>query len=357
MARSVAQPRSLRPAHVGRRAGRRPVVRPAAARHRGGPPRRGRSPVHVGLGEGKGLPGRHRQLQAHEVEPGDQLGHPVLHLEAGVHLQEVEATGIDQVLHGAGARVADRPGHRHGGLPHLPAGRLGHQDGRRLLHHLLVPALDRALPVEQVQHGAVGVPDDLDLDVTGGLEVALEEHLVRTEGGRPPRAGPPPRHRPVRPAHARGACRGPPPPADALTRRGYPTPAAAAQRAASSAPVATTTLGRTGTPACGRHLLGPRLVPHDAHGLGRRPDPDDAGRRTGLGQGGVLGQEPVAGMQGVGPGRLRPPPPARRRRDRSRRATRRGAAPRRRPRRHGGWPRRRPRRRRRPRSRRRGRRG
>ena len=33
----------------------------------------------------------HEQLQADEVEPGDQLGDGVLDLEAGVHLQEGEA--------------------------------------------------------------------------------------------------------------------------------------------------------------------------------------------------------------------------------------------------------------------------
>ena len=63
------------------------------------------------------------------------------------------------------------------------AGRRGHEDGRRLLHDLLVPALHGALPVEQVQDGAVAVPHHLDLDVTGGLEIALQEHLVRAEGG------------------------------------------------------------------------------------------------------------------------------------------------------------------------------
>ena len=60
---------------------------------------------------------------------------------------------------------------------------IGHQDGRCLLHHLLVAPLHGALPVEQVQDGAVCVPHDLDLDVTGSLEIPLEEHLVRAEGG------------------------------------------------------------------------------------------------------------------------------------------------------------------------------
>ncbi len=42
--------------------------------------------VHL-VGQGR-APG-HQELQAHEVEPGHLLGHRVLDLEAGVHLQEV----------------------------------------------------------------------------------------------------------------------------------------------------------------------------------------------------------------------------------------------------------------------------
>ena len=140
--------------------------------------------LHVGLTERKRMPRRHRELQANEIEPRDQLGHAVLHLQAGVHLEEVEPAGIDEVLHGAGPRVVDRSSDRDGGVPHPPSGRIGHEDGRRLLHHLLVATLHGALPVEEVQDGALGVPHDLDLDVTGGLEIPLQEHLVGTEGGR-----------------------------------------------------------------------------------------------------------------------------------------------------------------------------
>ena len=128
--------------------------------------------------------------------------------------------GVDQVLDRADADVVDGPGHGDGRIPHLPADGIGHQHGRRLLDHLLVPALHRALPVEQVQHGAVGVPDHLDLDVAGGLEIALQEDLVRAEGGR---------RLALRRRHGLDQLAGssrtrrmprPPPPADALTSRG-----------------------------------------------------------------------------------------------------------------------------------------
>ena len=60
-----------------------------------------------------------RQLQRHEVEAGDRLGHRVLDLQAGVHLEEPErAVGVEQELDRAGADVADGPGGGDGGVRH-----------------------------------------------------------------------------------------------------------------------------------------------------------------------------------------------------------------------------------------------
>ena len=58
------------------------------------------------------------QLELDEVEAGDELGHRVLHLEAGVHLEEGElARGlVEQELDGAGADVADRSRRGHGSI-------------------------------------------------------------------------------------------------------------------------------------------------------------------------------------------------------------------------------------------------
>ena len=56
---------------------------------------------------------RHRQIAAggdadlfqHQVDIGDRLGHRVLDLDAGVHLDEVEAAILEQELDGAGAQI------------------------------------------------------------------------------------------------------------------------------------------------------------------------------------------------------------------------------------------------------------
>ena len=47
---------------------------------------------------------------------------------------------------------------------------------------------------------------------------------------------------------------------------------------------------------------GTHLVPEGIHGLRRGPDPGDAGIDDGAGEVGVLGQEPVTGVDGVGAG-------------------------------------------------------
>ena len=54
-----------------------------------------------------------------------------------------------------------------------------------------------------------------------------------------------------------------------------------------------------------RHLARRDLVAHQADRFGARPDEDQPGALDRLGEGGVLRQEAVAGMDGVGAGRSR----------------------------------------------------
>ena len=66
------------------------------------------------LREGQGLARGHAQLPLHQVQARDHLGDRVLHLQAGVHLQEVVVQVlVDDVLDGAGAAVVDRLGGQH----------------------------------------------------------------------------------------------------------------------------------------------------------------------------------------------------------------------------------------------------
>ena len=204
-----------------------------------------------------------------------------------------------------GARRGDRGGAQLG-----PP--LGRDDGRRaLLDDLLVAALDRALALEEMDHGAVGVPEDLHLDVAGPRHVRLHEDGAVTEGGGRFSLGR---------GNASASPSGPsttrmprpPPPAEAFTSTGHPRAATASgDRAVECVrpPVGDLDGGEHGHARGGHGGLGRELRAHGLDHLGRRSDEDEPGRHTGPGEPGVLGQEPVAGMDGVGaaaPRRRRP---------------------------------------------------
>jgi hypothetical protein len=138
---------------------------------------------HRLLREGEGLAGGDEDLLLHEVEAGGDLGDRVLHLDPGVHLDEVEgAVLVEEELHRAGAHVVDGLGGLHRGVAHgLPElGREGR--GGRLLHELLVAPLDRAVPLPQVDHPAVGIAEDLDLHVPRPEDALLQVDRRVAEG-------------------------------------------------------------------------------------------------------------------------------------------------------------------------------
>ena len=124
-------------------------------------------------------------LRLHDVEAGHDLGHRVLDLDARVDLDEVEGArvGIHQELDRAGADIvggaADLERRLAQGRPPL----LVEIGGRRPLDHLLVAALDGAVALEQVDQVAVGVAQQLDLDVPRAADQLLEVDLVLAEGG------------------------------------------------------------------------------------------------------------------------------------------------------------------------------
>src|ERR671910_888844 len=118
-----------------------------------------------------------QHLLADEVEPRDQLGDRVLHLDPGVHLEEeVLAFLREQPLDRPGRAVAHGPGRVDGDLPDPLAKVLRHGGRRRLLDQLLVATLDRAVALPEMDHAAVRVGQHLNLDVPRVLEVALDIH-------------------------------------------------------------------------------------------------------------------------------------------------------------------------------------
>ena len=124
------------------------------------------------------------QLQPDEVQAGYPLGDRVLDLEPGVDLKEVEiAVGIKQELDCAGVGVVYGGSQGQGGAFEALSDLGG--DGHRgsLLDDLLEAALDGALPLPEAQQVAVGIADDLHLDVPGPDDVLFEDYGVVPEGG------------------------------------------------------------------------------------------------------------------------------------------------------------------------------
>ena len=90
----------------------------------------------------------------------------MLHLQARIHLQEVEVLLlIDEELDRSGICVSGGLGDANRDLTH-PAAHVGIDDGRRrFLDDFLMAALDRALALAQIHRVAVLVGKHLHLDV------------------------------------------------------------------------------------------------------------------------------------------------------------------------------------------------
>ena len=128
----------------------------------------------LGTGERQRLTGSDAQLLLDQVDAGYGLGDRMLHLYAGVHLEEVELPILrQQELDGPRGDVIGRSG--DGQRRGSDAGSLlvGQSRGRCLLDQLLVAPLRRAVALPDEDGVAVGVAHDLGFDVAGLLEVLL----------------------------------------------------------------------------------------------------------------------------------------------------------------------------------------
>ena len=124
------------------------------------------------------------ELLPHQVDPGDLFRDRVLDLQASVHLEERHGSiGADQELAGAGAHVADllEDGLRCGVQQIVLL--LREERCGRLFDELLVTALQRAVARRDHHDVARGVCEALGLDVTRLVEVLLDEALAAAERG------------------------------------------------------------------------------------------------------------------------------------------------------------------------------
>ena len=217
--------------------------------------------ANVLLAERKRLAGRDLDLCPHEVDAGDHFGDRMLDLDARVHLEEIEvALGIDEELDRAGADVVDGLGRLHGDPAHGLA-RLRVERGRgRLLDHLLVAALDRALALVDVNDVAVLVAEHLHLDVARRVDEASRRRCGRRRTRSWPRSAPPARRRGSRCSDSTSRMPLPPPPAAAFSMTGKPI-FTAAETTSSSLSIVPCEPGTTGTPAAIMRLRASTLSP------------------------------------------------------------------------------------------------
>ena len=177
-----------------------------------------------------GRPAAIAELLPDDVDAGDELGHAVLDLEAGVDLEEPEVAGlVEEELGGRGvarpaaraARTASSWRWRRSSAERPGAGASSTASGGG------AGASSRA---RRGRRRADRVAEELDLDVAGGPDLALEIDRAVAERGERLGGGGGERRRQLLGAATRRIPR-PPPPAAALTSSGKPTRSASASDA------------------------------------------------------------------------------------------------------------------------------
>ena len=144
---------------------------------------------HVLLRDRERRAGCDADLLRDEVEAGDRFRDRVLHLQSGIHLNEIELAVLVEEFDRARAPVAELL-HRLGdGRADLDA-RFGvERRGMRFLEDLLVPALQRAVALTQVHGATPSVAEHLNLDVARLRQVLFQIDRIVAEGGLRFRAG------------------------------------------------------------------------------------------------------------------------------------------------------------------------
>src|SRR3954447_21273768 len=120
------------------------------------------SPLYLFLPQGQGLSLRHLELPAYQVQPGDPFGYGMLHLQPGVHFQEIKfLRRIEDELDGAGASVLDSARDFQSGIAHRLPYFLGQTGCRAFFPNLLMAPLERALPFEKMHEISVLIAENL----------------------------------------------------------------------------------------------------------------------------------------------------------------------------------------------------
>src|SRR3546814_12164719 len=117
-----------------------------------------------------------------DVCSSDLFGDRMFDLQARVHLHEEELTAcIQQKLHGTGTDITDGLSRAHGGFAHGTTQLRGQARGGGFFHHFLMPTLDRAITLIEVQEVAVLISQNMDLHVQWREQVFFKQHPRTTK--------------------------------------------------------------------------------------------------------------------------------------------------------------------------------
>ena len=103
----------------------------------------------------------------------------MLDLQSCVHFEKIEiALAIDDELDRAGRAVIDGAGQRHRLPAHRLACQIVEERARRLLDDFLMPPLDRAFALAEIDNVAVRIAQNLDLDMPRLLDIFFDKDAV-----------------------------------------------------------------------------------------------------------------------------------------------------------------------------------
>ena len=244
------------------------------------------------------LTGRLPHHNFDEVEARHLLGHGMLDLEPRIHFEEIELLFllvIDE-LDRAGGCVGNCFAKTHGRFMQSHALRSAEAGSGRLLDHLLVAALGRAIALAERNHAAFTVAENLDLDMTRGSDVFFEEEtaILEIRKCKPP-------HRLIEAGHVIGGM------AElqadtAASRRAFQHDGIADLGCPCQRIVEIDDQRRSRQkrhPALLRELPGRMLQREGAHMFRPRPDKCDTFTRQRGGEFRILAEEPVSRMNGL----------------------------------------------------------
>ena len=123
-----------------------------------------------------------QKLLANDVYTADHLGHRVLYLNPGIHLDKVKRIVLEQEFEGTGTPIIHIEAGAHTRLTNFIPERIINTWRRGFFDDLLMTPLKGAVTITQVNRIPLTVREHLNLNVPWTLEELLHVHHRRAKG-------------------------------------------------------------------------------------------------------------------------------------------------------------------------------